>query len=371
MRWPVGGIRTFHRYVYNNFSPDEYDFTLIAPDIDEVHILLNDLDQFQVKFIGISARPTFFEIGLAVFKTVRRERYSIVHAHGLTSALSAALPARLFSLHLLITLHDVFVGKTLAGIKGWVKKIVLSFLWAMAHTVHCVSYDCKENLLVHFPGLSKRPNKVVVISNGINTRNFLEAAPLDLRSKLDQSEPAFMIGFMGRFMAQKGFRYLVEALEIIIQQERSLTVKPLILTFGRGGFFREEKAILERKGILPYFRFLPFEANIASALKGLDLVVMPSLWEACGLLAMETLVAGVPLIASDCIGLREVLNDSPALMVPPGDSNALAKAILQEMRNQDTSKSRDFQSVAADRFDVRTRAKELDQLYKKIVFNLY
>lgn len=45
---------------------------------------------------------------------------------------------------------------------------------------------------------------------------------------------------------------------------------------------------------------------------------MPSRWVAFGLLAVEALCAGTPLIASDCIGLREVVEDTPAVVVPPG-----------------------------------------------------
>lgn len=371
VRWPVGGIRTFHRYVYKNFSPEQYTFTLVAPDIDEVHVLLSDLAQFRIKFIKVSSRPTIQELGTVVFTTLKKGHYSIVHAHGLSSALSAALPAKLFSVPLLITLHDVFVGPVLKGVKGFGKRIVLSRLWATAHTVHCVGEDCKENLLTNFPGLRKQDERITTIANGIDVNNFLNAVPLNLRTKLAECgpKPVYLIGFLGRFMAQKGFRYLVEALEIILQRKELLSAKPLILVFGVGGFFREEKSLLEEKGIASSFRFLPFESNIASVLKGLDLVVMPSLWEACGLLAMETLVSGVPLVGSDCIGLREVLHDTPAVTVSPGDGQALGDAILQEMKQPSLVASKAFQGEAARRFNVKARAEELKQLYSSIADN--
>ena len=56
----------------------------------------------------------------------------------------------------------------------------------------------------------------------------------------------------------------------------------------------EKKRKMQDKEGSPIDLFLPFVTNIASTLKGLDVVVMPSLWEACPLLAMETLVAGIP-----------------------------------------------------------------------------
>ena len=43
IRWPVGGIRSFMRYVYKNFNPLQYNYTILAPDLPELKALLNDL----------------------------------------------------------------------------------------------------------------------------------------------------------------------------------------------------------------------------------------------------------------------------------------------------------------------------------------
>ena len=100
-------------------------------------------------------------------------------------------------------------------------------------------------------------------------------------------------------------------------------------------------------------------------LKGLDVVAMPSLWEACGLLAMEAMVAGVPLVGTDCVGLREVLRNTPAHVVPAKDSLALSEALMMEMRNPTTSRAREFAIEAAARFQVKNRAAEIEKLMLK------
>ena len=89
-----------------------------------------------------------------------------------------------------------------------------------------------------------------------------------------------------------------------------------MLCFGWGGFIREEQVEIKRRGLENNFHFLPFQENPARAIRGVDVVVMPSLWEACPLLPMEVLVAGVPVIGTDCVGMREVLLDTPARVVP-------------------------------------------------------
>jgi glycosyltransferase involved in cell wall biosynthesis len=82
---------------------------------------------------------------------------------------------------------------------------------------------------------------------------------------------------------------------------------------------------------------------------------------------MEAMVAGVPLIGTNCIGLREVLRNTPATAVPARDSVALAEALISEMRNPTTTKARAFATEAASRFHVRPRAKELENVILRIL----
>ena len=80
---------------------------------------------------------------------------------------------------------------------------------------------------------------------------------------------------------------------------------------------REERAALERAGLRSYFSFLPHLPEVASTLKAVDVVAIPSLWEAMPLLPMEAMVAGVPVVGTNCIGLGEILVDSPSAIVSP------------------------------------------------------
>jgi glycosyltransferase involved in cell wall biosynthesis len=162
-------------------------------------------------------------------------------------------------------------------------------------------------------------------------------------------------------MSQKGFKYLVEALAVIAG-DKNLPKRAVILAFGEDGFIREEREAVRARGLTDAVYFLPFVSDIAPTLKGLDVVAMPSLWEACGLLAMEAMVAGVPLIGTNCIGLREVLRDTPARVVPASDGVALSRALITEMENPTTAEARKFAVEAASRFRVKERAAAIEKL---------
>jgi glycosyltransferase involved in cell wall biosynthesis len=209
--------------------------------------------------------------------------------------------------------------------------------------------------------------KVSVIENGIEVERFLTSGTRDLRQELGLPENSFLIGFLGRHMPEKGFTYLLGALDNL-KKEEGLPRQPLLLSFGQeDGYIREEKINVKERGLSEWVHFLSFAPDVGSTLKGLDVIAMPSLREACGLLAMEAMVAGVPLIGTNCIGLREVLRGTVAGVVPPGDSHALSEALVREMRNPTKAKAREFAKEAAARFQVRERAAEIEKLMLKFL----
>ena len=254
---------------------------------------------------------------------LRRGDYRLVHTHGFTAGALAAPLCRLFDIPHLMTAHDVFQYGQFTGARGKLKKMVLARLFRQIDVIHAVTRDGRDNFMEFFPAVDTR--RLRVIEHGVDVDAFRGAAAVNLRQEIGPAaDTAYLIGFFGRFMAQKGFRYLVDAIDLIVNGTRSLR-RPLVLTFGAGGFYREEFDRLRSMGLGEYFMQMPYSDNMPGIIKGVDLVAMPSLWEACGLLGMEALAAGVPIVGTSCIGLNEVLEGSPASIVPPGDASALAR----------------------------------------------
>ncbi|MBE9528375.1 MAG: glycosyltransferase family 4 protein [Proteobacteria bacterium] len=361
VRWPVGGIRTFVRYIYKNFDPLKYEFTILGPDQSELKVLLDDLKMHDIACITFKADMPPWKVVAVVMKTILLGRFDLIHSQGFMAGLYSSLPARISRTKHIMTSHDVLMPKQFVGLKGALKKLALSSFLPMIDTIHSVSNDAHNNLLDFIPKLQKRRDQCIAISNGIDIERFQNPEKRDFRKELNLSADTFLIGFLGRFMSQKGFVFLVDAIEAMVK-ERKLPKKPVVLSFGFDGFVREDTKYLNEKGLQEHFHFLPFTSNIASTLKGLDVVAMPSLWEACPLLPMEAMVAGVPVIGTDCLGLREVLTDTPNVILEAGKSQPLAAALEHEIRTPTLSQSEAFRDEAALRFDVRKQSTELEQV---------
>ena len=102
-------------------------------------------------------------------------------------------------------------------------------------------------------------------------------------------------------------------------------------------------------------------------MKGFDVIAMPSIWEACGLVGMEALTAGVPIIGTSCIGLREVLKDTPAIVIPPGDALSLAVALEHQIDHPKIDPFKEFMPIAYNRFNIDHTARRLHSLYKELM----
>ena len=363
VRWPVGGIRTYLRELLRQEVFDGVRFKIVMPRTDESVHLADEVSRTGVECVltpndsAALLRQTWIESG--------RGRFCLLHAHGFTSAMTSYAVARARRLPLLLTAHDVFTKGQYQGARGELKRRIVEAVLRRMDVIHAVTQDGAENLREFLPGVSKGPCRITVIPHGINIDAFNGSSTRDVRQELHLEKNVSLFGFFGRFMAQKGFRTLVEAAAMLVRDGLGDAFR--VVCVGGGGFVREDTAFIEQRGLKKQFEFLPFERHIGPSLKGVDVVVMPSLWEASGLLAMEAMVCGTPLIASTCIGLQETIAGTPARGVTPKDASALAEAMRAEMRSPSKGASRAFVPTAMQRFDARNSFRALHSVYAELV----
>ncbi len=357
---PVGGIRSFIRYVYGHSSFREFQFTLIAPGEDLSNYFSNYIpkSQFSVKSIAASSRDLYS----AVREEASEGNFDLLHSHGLTAGAVGEL-AR-FGVHIphLITVHDMFLPTTFNGLKGKLRWLGLNILLRRCEAIHAVGDDCAANFREYMPMV--RGERVHAIRNGIDTDRFFNAVPIDARAELNLESSVFLVGYFGRFMGPKGFRTLIDAAEILVDSELPRDFR--IVTFGWGGFIREDYEYLRSKRLDKYFIQCARTEVPERWMKSMDVIAMPSRWEACGLVAMESLVAGVPIVTSDCVGLKEVVRDSPALVAGIDDAVGFAAQIESLIQTDKKTMFQEFQRTAAKRFSVERTIEKLCDLYAKI-----
>lgn len=355
-RFPVGGIRTFFRHVYSQPVFEDCEITLLAPGNDLGDLLARHIPTQRLTVQTVPAAPREFFQKLR--SSLKGDSFDLLHSHGLTTGVLGEIARTGTRVPHLMTMHDVFLPTTFNGFGGRVKQLGLNCLMRRCDAIHAVSDDCAKNFRQYLPLVKQE--RVHAILNGIDTETILNAVPIDAHAKLGLPSDTRLVGFFGRFMAQKGFRTLVDAVEILVESQEMPPFQ--VVTFGLGAFIREDYQYIKEKGLGKYFTQQTHTDEPYGWMKAMDLIVMPSRWEACGLVAMEALVAGTPLVATNCIGLREVTKDTPAIISRVDDPNDLAGCLRQIILSDSRITFTDYKLPAARRFSVRSQAISLHRL---------
>ena len=370
IRHPVGGIRTYLKHTYGNLNKDRYRFTILTVEDEEGRLIEDDLKDLSMEVIRTRGQWRILELIWKVFRLCSLRRVDVIHSQGLTAGVLALIGNCFRTVPHIVTSHDVLRAEQFMGWTGAPKRQFLGLVLRRADAIHCVSEDVRRNLIEFLPALAKQEAKCVVITNGVSVRRILDGTTDQrraLRQELGLSQETVIFGFFGRFMPQKGFASLIDAIEVLAG-DRNGPREFKVLAVNDGAFVREYKALIRERGLAEYFLFYGFAPEIDRMLLGVDAMVMPSFWEACPLLPMEAFVLGCPVIASECIGLREVVRDTPAVKVARGDHHCLAKSLAEVIKDREHFKrsAMEFIPVARSRFDVRRSSAQLDAALRRL-----
>ena len=364
IRYPVGGIRTYLKYTYGKLDRNRYEFDFVAPSKKWLNRIKLDLTNFKVIIHPVEEKNSSRALMLSIFALLKRKNYQIIHSQGYTAGILANIANIRYGIPHIITLHHVFGhgqhSDTFWAKFRWLKRHFIQFILSYADRIQTVSDDAMSNLLEYFPGLQKRKEKLIVIKNGIGVWEFLR----DNKTKknlLHKQKDIFYLGFLGRYMPEKGFPFIIDVMESLVKNHGKRNFR-VISVGGFGGFIREYRKNIDSRGLSEYFVFLDFMQTVAQVIKEFDVLLIPSLGEACGLVPMEGLICGTPIIAFSCIGLREILKDTPAIMVEVKDTEKMANKIIEVVNEYDVIKRTftNFIPIAKERFDVNNCAKKLE-----------
>jgi glycosyltransferase involved in cell wall biosynthesis len=369
VRWPLGGIRTYLLYHCPLLQEAGFRFTFVGPSHSSFHTFRDEVADWEgVEFVEAPMCGRECSLRGVVRKLLRTGRFDLVHSHGLGAAAQVALANLGLGTPHVISSHDVFRKDQFPGLLGGLRLGVLGWLLAQADAIVSVSEDAQANLVEYLPSLARARCRLVPVLAGIDMSRFggdFEPPTRELRERLRLSADVCLMGFLGRFMEQKGFLPLLDSLTHL--RARLPVGRFHLAAIGSGDYEREYRREVERRGLGDCVTFLDFVPDIGPVLRQLDLLVMPSLWEACGLLAIEALASGVPVLGSDCVGLREVLRGTPARMAPAGDAAAWARALEGAIARPWLEEARSYAAVARRRFDVAHSARRLQGVFEEVL----
>jgi glycosyltransferase involved in cell wall biosynthesis len=284
-----------------------------------------------------------------IAKFVRENNIGLINAHFAKDYPVAALAARIAGVPFVITRHVLF---PMSG----VHRFVLSKVKYVIAPSNAVAESLQKQGL--FPD-----EKIVTIRYGLDVENFPTRDP--------KPHTDFCIGSIGNLDPVKGFDVLIRAAAIVTRSRPDVKFKIIGEDRSRDG--RNEKELgnlIEELNLTDTVELEGWSDNIADVLIGFDLCVSASRSESFGFVIAEAMLAGVPVIATDTEGAKEIISDPKlGVLVPIADSQALANAIIDLLSDDQrrTELSKHGRAHIAENFSIRKTVDETEALYRHVV----
>jgi glycosyltransferase involved in cell wall biosynthesis len=203
-----------------------------------------------------------------------------------------------------------------------------------------------------------RSGRISVIHNGVDLSRF---GPARTPAR---KEPGITVTVLANLRPEKGIVQIVEAAAVVKRAAPDVRVD----IWGEGPLRSEAEARIRSLGLTETVRLRGSTRAPEEVLRSSDLFVLPSLSEASSNVLLEAMATGVPVIATRIGGTPALVGDA-AVLVPPGDSAALAAAVVDLARNKAlaTRLGASARSRALDEFGMDRMLERVDALYRSLL----
>jgi glycosyltransferase involved in cell wall biosynthesis len=220
--------------------------------------------------------------------------------------------------------------------------------------------------------LNQRPiarltgRKACRIYNAIDLERFKDTSMnvIKMRDNLGIPNDAFVVGTIGRLVELKGYSHLLDAASLVLRQKSNV----VFIIVGNGELFEELKQQAADKDILSHVIFTGGRSDIEELLACMDLFISSSYWEALPTVILESMAAGIPIVATDIPGTRDLIHDRQnGWLVPPRDAASLAQTILNAL--EDLKSRQAFSDKAREdvqSFSIGVIAAEYEKIYSQV-----
>ena len=301
--------------------------------------------------------------------------HDVIHLHlPQFDAAGVALRGRLLRKPTLITYHCDLELPT-----GFFNRLVNAVVHGMNHLAGRFTHRIgayTQDFASHSPYLTRFAEKVRVILPPVE---LPAANPEDVIAFRDEHNPADrrpVIGMATRFASEKGVEILLDALPKVLERYP----EALVLyagqyedVMGEEDYFARLSPLIGQYQAHGQWKFLGVlnPAQMSTFYPALDVLVVPSLnsTETFGLVQIEAMLNGVPTVASNLPGVRQPPTmTGMGLVVPIGDSDALANALLEIFANPEKFKGNPKE--IARTFEPRANAQAYEKLYRELMSEL-
>ncbi|MFC1962411.1 glycosyltransferase family 4 protein [Chloroflexota bacterium] len=333
----IGGAEVFAQEVAEHLVKKGHDVDIITTRLDrslrEVEtlngVVVHRIALGGVKYLSFVAG--YFRLLWHVLRLDRTRDYDFIHAvsDGLPS-LVAATAKKLRGKPYLITIQGGTITPDYRkNLSGRIAAKLQQWSFRNADAVHVISRKLREQA----KQLSAR--NPIVIPNGVDASIFRPMNKSGLRKTHGFSQDENIIIGVARLIPRKGIDYLIRATAKVAEHLPNLR----LLIIGDGIQRANLEKLILKAGLGNKAQILGLVSHeqVPQYLNMADVFVIPSLFEPLGIVTIEAMACGIPVIGTNVDGIPDIVEDGKnGILVPPGDDEQIAEALMTLLSDEDT-----------------------------------
>ena len=337
----VGGISRVVYDLSHRLIKDGHEVTVVTYRDGEVPYYEDDkgvkvyrVDNYMIQpnnFIDWILQLNFNMVERASQIIAEQGKFDVIHAHDWLVANAAKTLKHSFDIPIVATIHATEAGRN-SGIREPNQKYINDTEWMLTYEANevIVNSNYMKSEVQRLFGLPFE--KINVVPNGVNLNKFTGMdRDYSFRRKYAMDNEKIIL-FMGRLVYEKGVQNLIAAMPKVLASYHDAK----LVIAGKGGMLDELRAQADYLGISNkvYFAGYMNGKDVERMYKAADIAVFPSTYEPFGIVALEAMLAGIPVVVSDVGGLNEIVDHGVNGMKSyAGNPNSLADSILSLLYN--------------------------------------
>lgn len=316
-----------------------------------------------VAYISCVNEHKLTKILKSIGKITFADRIKVIHSHQynanfLTYAIKKRFKKTFGKIPTVMTCH------------GWIENNLKDRFFTMldfaSYSVADALITVCEKDLFRLNKKGKYSNKeLTLIPNGVlSIKHFKDKEICDFKRKHNIKSGLKTIAYVGRLAQEKRVDGFIECCKELISNGERLNC----LIVGSGDLDLRLKTMAEKNHLQEYIKFTGFIDPIDIVYSVIDLLLITSDTEGTPRCALEAMSAGVPIIATNVGGLKEIVNEKNGYLVNKGDYKTMAKIIQNCIQDDIRLKqlSENCKNTIKKRFDITKMQQKIDVVYKKI-----
>jgi glycosyltransferase involved in cell wall biosynthesis len=295
---------------------------------------------------------------------IRENEIQIVHTHGVRANLVARLAAKKAGIPIVTTVHSVLRY----DYNSWWEAKLAWYLTRLTNSYTQKFIAISSAIAAEIAGMGVPSNRIAVIYSGLDMDKFeRKSAMTPAKKRLPIKPGRRIICMIARLHPVKGHEYFLQAAQTVAAQRDDVD----FLLVGEGEERAKITGLIKKLGLTDRVKMTGYYEQVEEIYNISHILCVPSLMEGLGLVVLEAMYFGVPVIASAIGGMTELIEDgSDGILVPPRDASALSRAMLRVLDDEPLRESLiGGGRQRVEQFTVESMIRQVELIYEQCVIH--